>query len=62
MLVYDSQYTDEEYNGLNGQFPRKGWGHSTMREVIKVAEAANVENFVLFLHGATLTDHFIRKK
>jgi len=61
MLVYDSQYTDDEYNGLNGEFPRKGWGHSTMREGIKVAEAANVEKFVLFHHDPTHNDEFIQK-
>jgi phosphoribosyl 1,2-cyclic phosphodiesterase len=61
MLVYDSQYTDDEYNGLNEEFPRKGWGHSTMREGIKVAEAANVKKFVLFHHDPTHNDEFIQK-
>lgn len=61
VLVYDSQYTEDEYYGLNGEFSRKGWGHSTMREGLKVAEAANVEKFVLFHHDPTHNDDFIGK-
>jgi ribonuclease BN (tRNA processing enzyme) len=61
VLVYDSQYTEDEYYGLNGEFSRKGWGHSTMREGLKVAEAANVEKFVLFHHDPTHNDDFIQK-
>jgi phosphoribosyl 1,2-cyclic phosphodiesterase len=60
-LVYDAQYTDDEYYGLNGQFSRKGWGHSTMREGIKVAKAANVKKLVLFHHDPTHDDNFIKQ-
>ena len=61
VLIYDSQYTEDEYYGRNGEFPRKGWGHSTMREGLKVAEAANVENFVLFHHDPAHNDEFVKK-
>ena len=61
VLIYDSQYTEDEYYGRNGEFPRKGWGHSTMREGLKVAEAANVEKFVLFHHDPTHNDEFVEK-
>lgn len=61
VLIYDSQYTDDEYYGLNGEFSKKGWGHSTMKEGIKVAEAANVEKFVLFHHDPNHNDEFVQK-
>ena len=61
VLIYDSQYTEDEYYGRNGEFPRKGWGHSTMREGLKVAEAANVEKFVLFHHDPAHNDEFVKK-
>ena len=61
VLVYDCQYTDDEYYGLNGEFSRKGRGHSTLREGIKVAQAANVNKFVLFHHDPNHNDEFVRK-
>lgn len=59
LLIYDSQYTDAEYYGLEGQFSRKGWGHSTMKEGVKMAEAGNVEKLVLFHHDPAHDDAFI---
>ena len=61
VLIYDAQYTEEEYYGLNGQYSRKGWGHSTMQEGVKVAEAANVKKLVLFHHDPSHDDNFIRQ-
>ena len=61
VLVYDCQYTEDEYYGLNGEFSRKGRGHSTMREGIKVAKAANVEKFILFHHDPNHNDEFVQK-
>ena len=61
VLVYDAQYTEDEYYGLNGQFPRKGWGHSTMREGVKVAKAANVKKLVLFHHDPSHDDNFVKQ-
>jgi len=61
LLVYDSQYTEDEYYGRNGQFSRKGWGHSTMREGVKVAEAANVKKLVLFHHDPSHNDETIKQ-
>ena len=55
VMVYDSAYTDEEYSKF------KGWGHSTWQEAIKVAEAANVEKFVLFHHDPAHNDEFVKK-
>ena len=61
VLIYDAQYTEDEYYGLNGQFSRKGWGHSTMREGVKVAKAANVKKLVLFHHDPSHDDNFIKQ-
>ena len=61
VLIYAAQYTEDEYYGLNGQFSRKGWGHSTMREGVKVAKAANVKKLVLFHHDPSHDDNFIKQ-
>jgi phosphoribosyl 1,2-cyclic phosphodiesterase len=42
LLICDSQYTDDEYEGRSGP-PKKGWGHSTIREACRLAEAAGVK-------------------
>jgi len=44
IVLYDSTYTDEEYAG------KVGWGHSTWREGVRLAEAARVGQLVLFHH------------
>ncbi len=44
VLIYDGQYTPEEY-------PKQiGWGHSTYVEGAKIAKAANVKRLHLFHH------------
>jgi len=49
-MVYDSMYADETY-------PRYvGWGHSTWQEAIRVGEAANVKQVVLFHHDPAHDD------
>jgi len=44
MLIYDSQYTPDEYPS------HKGWGHSHWREATIVARDAGVRNLILFHH------------
>jgi len=44
ILIYDSQYTEAEYQA------RKGWGHSTWLEATKVARDAGIKQLVLFHH------------
>jgi len=53
ILVYDSQYTPEEYNpvahGLQG--PSKiGWGHSTFSEGARIAAEAKIKRLVITHH------------
>ena len=49
-LVYDAQYTPEEYQG------KVGWGHSTYVAGAEVARAAGVGQLVLFHHDPMRTD------
>lgn len=50
VLIYDSQYTPEEY-------PQKvGWGHSTFVAGAELAKAAGVGKLVLFHHDPSRSD------
>jgi phosphoribosyl 1,2-cyclic phosphodiesterase len=55
LLIYDAQYTPEEYDGTVG-FPRRGWGHSTWAEGVRVARAADVGRLILFHHEPSHDD------
>lgn len=55
VLVYDAQYTPEEYAGTAGP-SRKGWGHSTFEAGAAVARAAGVKTLALFHHDPTRSD------
>jgi phosphoribosyl 1,2-cyclic phosphodiesterase len=44
VLVYDAQFTPEEYES------HKGWGHSTWLEATRVAHEARVKTLILFHH------------
>lgn len=50
VLIYDAQYTPEEYE------MRRGWGHSTWLEATLVAADADVEKLVLFHHDPSHSD------
>lgn len=50
VLVYDSQYSPEEYK------TKVGWGHSTYVEGAALARAAGAGKYVLFHHDPTRTD------
>jgi phosphoribosyl 1,2-cyclic phosphodiesterase len=45
VLVFDAQFTPEEYE------VRRGWGHSTWLEATRVARLAGVKRLVLFHHA-----------
>ncbi len=60
ILVYDCNYTEDEYSGKSGP-PRTGWGHSTWKQGVKVAKAAEVRKFILFHHDPSHDDKFIDK-
>jgi len=50
VLIYDAQYTSEEYEA------RRGWGHSTWAEAVRVAQEAGVDRLVLFHHDPSHDD------
>src|SRR5262245_7008741 len=50
LLVADAQYTDEEYA------MKRGWGHSSLSQVVGMAARAAVKRLVLFHHEPTHPD------
>jgi len=56
IIIYDATYTEEEYHGYNGRTSKKGWGHSTWLEGIKLCRAAGGKKLVLFHHDIHHTD------
>jgi len=52
--VYDAQYTPLEYVSL-----KKGWGHSTWREAVNIAQEAKVGQLILFHHDPDHNDTFL---
>jgi phosphoribosyl 1,2-cyclic phosphodiesterase len=55
VLVYDAQYTAEEYA------TRAGWGHSTWAEATRVARDAQVKQLILFHHDPAHGDDMMRE-
>jgi phosphoribosyl 1,2-cyclic phosphodiesterase len=54
-LIYDAQYTAEEYAS------RKGWGHSTWQEAVAIAKEAKVRRLVLFHHDPNRDDRALEE-
>jgi phosphoribosyl 1,2-cyclic phosphodiesterase len=50
ILIYDAQYTPEEYPG------KVGWGHSTWEAAVALARAAGVRQLVLYHHDPRRAD------
>ena len=50
LLIYDSQYTPEDYDA------HKGWGHSTWQKACEVASDAEVRQLALFHHDPSYDD------
>jgi len=50
LLIYDAQFTPEEYPA------RKGWGHSTWLEATRVAQDCEVDRLILFHHDPSHED------
>ena len=62
VLIYDSQYTPEEYAGTGTGKPKVGWGHSTFEEAVKLTKAAGAKQLVLYHHDPTQNDAAVREK
>jgi phosphoribosyl 1,2-cyclic phosphodiesterase len=54
VLIYDSQYTPEEYA------TKRGWGHGTYCEATRVARACGVRQLILFHHDPSHNDECLR--
>jgi phosphoribosyl 1,2-cyclic phosphodiesterase len=54
IFINDSQYTPAQLIG-----ERKGWGHSSWSEGVRVAREANVKTLVLFHHDPDSTDRIV---
>jgi phosphoribosyl 1,2-cyclic phosphodiesterase len=54
VLVYDAQYSQEELGR-----DRKGWGHSSWEEGVRICEDAGVKQFILFHHDPDSDDKAI---
>lgn len=50
VLIHDAMYTDAEYAA------RRGWGHSTAAQAVRLAEDAGVRRLLLFHHDPGRTD------
>lgn len=58
VLIYDAQYTPEQYRGEHG--PSKvGWGHSTFEAGAEVARRAGARKLVLFHHDPRHDDEAV---
>jgi phosphoribosyl 1,2-cyclic phosphodiesterase len=55
LLVHDCQYTSEEMN------QRRGWGHTDVQSVAKLALEAGVRRLVLFHHDPWRTDAGVQR-
>jgi phosphoribosyl 1,2-cyclic phosphodiesterase len=55
VLIYDAQYTPEEYES------KQGWGHSTWMEAVRTAKEANVKQLILFHHDPGHEDRFMEQ-
>lgn len=53
MLIFDTQYTPEEY------LSKQGWGHSTWEKGVEIAKEVGVRELVLFHHDPDHGDVFL---
>jgi phosphoribosyl 1,2-cyclic phosphodiesterase len=54
VLVYDAQYTPEQL-----QSEKKGWGHSSWLEGVRIARECGVSRLILFHHDPDNDDRFV---
>src|ERR1700732_3086697 len=54
IFINDAQFTPEQL-----ETTRRGWGHSTWREGVRIAREANAKTLVLFHHDPDSTDRMV---
>lgn len=62
VLIYDAQFTPEQYRGDGGGFAKVGWGHSTFEEGARLAEMAGAKRLILFHHDPSEDDPAVAEK
>lgn len=62
VVIFDTMYTPEEYEGTNGGGSKKGWGHSHFVAGVNLMRAANAKKYVLFHHDPDQTDADVATK
>ncbi|MFT5170857.1 MAG: phosphoribosyl 1,2-cyclic phosphodiesterase [Candidatus Marinamargulisbacteria bacterium] len=55
VVVYDAMYNESEYK------LKKGWGHSTWEQGVKVAKESGCKQFFAFHHDPVHSDAYMRK-
>jgi phosphoribosyl 1,2-cyclic phosphodiesterase len=60
LLIHDSQYTADEYEGRVGP-SRRGWGHATVDVACRTAAQAAVRQLALFHHDPTHDDRDVER-
>lgn len=53
LVIYDAMYTEEEF------IHKKGWGHSTWNEGLRLAQKAGAKKLALFHHDPNHTDRML---
>lgn len=56
LLIHDAQYIADDYPD------KAGWGHSTVKQVYHLAEAAKVSRLALFHHDPATTDDVLAER
>jgi len=59
LLIHDSQFLDEEYNGTASD--KQGWGHSSVTMATDVAARAGVKQLVLYHHDPEHDDDTVAR-
>jgi phosphoribosyl 1,2-cyclic phosphodiesterase len=60
VLCLDAQYTPDEYAGHAGPC-KKGWGHSTMTDAARIAQAVGARRLLLFHHDPAHNDDAVEQ-
>lgn len=55
LMIYDSTFTDQQFEA------KRGWGHSTWQEGVRLAQAAKVKRLAIFHHDPDHEDPFMER-
>lgn len=55
LVIYDCTYTDDEFEA------KRGWGHSTWQEGVRLCQLAGVKKLAIFHHDPEHEDEFMRR-